>query len=115
MKTLLILLSTLFSLQALANLNRTQAERLLQSRNIQLQSRESAGARLLLGEVTGAGFVIPVDKVELVIAHNRVILKKEIESMDFVPHTLKLTDLSSFRAHGVYFTKEDIQGALISR
>ena len=89
MKTLLISLSMLFSLQALASLSRTQAARLLQERNIQLSARENAGARLLLGEVTGAGLVIPVEKVELVIAQNRVILKKEIESMDFTPHTLK--------------------------
>lgn len=115
MKTLLITFSVLFSFQALANLNRAQAERLLQERNIQLSARENAGARLLLGEVTGAGLVIPVEKVELVIAQNRVILKKEIESMDFAPHTLRLKDLSSFRAHGVYYTREDIQGALISR
>lgn len=115
MKTLLITLSLLFSLQALASMNRTQAERLLLERNIQLSARENAGARLLLGEVTGAGLVIPVEKVELVIAQNRVIFKKEIESMDFAPHTLRLKDLSSFRAHGVYYTREDIQGALISR
>ena len=115
MKTLLISLSLLFSLQALANMNRTQAERLLQERNIQLSVRENAGARLLLGEVTGAGLVVPAEKIEAIIAQNRVILKKEIESMDFAPHTLRLKDLSSFRAHGVYFTKSDIQAALISR
>ncbi len=115
MKTLIIFLSFIISVSAFATINRSQAERLLLERNIQLSTRENSGARLLLGEVTGAGFVIPVEKIELVIAQNRVILRKEIESMDFVPHTLKLQDLSSFRAYGVYFTKEDIQGALISR
>ena len=115
MKTLLFSLSILFSFHTLASINRNQAERLLQERNIQLSYRENAGARLLLGEVTGAGLVIPVEKVELIIAQNKVIFKKEIESMDFVPHTLRLKDLSSFRAHGLYYTRDDIQAALISR
>ncbi len=115
MKTILLLVAFLTSFSVSATLGRPQAERLLQERNISLAASESAGARLLLGEVTGAGFVVPMEKVELVIAQNRVFLRKEIEAVDFVPHTQRLNDLSSFRAKGLYFTRDDIQATLVRR
>lgn len=93
--------------------DRTSAERLLQQRQISLAEQERSGARLLLGEVTGAGFVLPAERVEVVFIRGQAILRSEIESMDFSPATGRLKDLSSFRVRGLYFTREDVRGALV--
>lgn len=112
MKNLLILIAFLICFKALA-LDRASADRLLQQRQLSLQQMERSGARLLLGEVTGAGFVLPADRVQVVFVRGEAILRKEIESMDFSPATGSLKDLSSFRVRGMYFTKEDVRGAIV--
>ncbi len=113
MKTLILFLGLLTAFQALA-MDRTQAERLLQARQLSLRQLEQGGGRLLVGgEVTGAGLVMPTDRVQIVIVQDRVILKREIESMDFSPLTGKLGDLDSFRVGGTYYTREDIRGVVI--
>lgn len=112
MKNFLILIAFVISFSALA-LDRSGADRLLQQRQLSLQQMERSGARLLLGEVTGAGFVLPADRVQVVFVRGEAILRKEIESMDFSPATGSLKDLSSFRVRGMYFTKEDIRGAVV--
>lgn len=112
MKTLLVLVTLLTSLSALA-LDRASAERLLQQRQLSLPQLERSGARLLLGEVTGAGFVLPAERVEVVFVRGQAILRQEIESMDFSPATGRLKDLASFRVGGLYFTRDDVRGALV--
>ena len=94
-------------------LDRVQAERLLQQRQVNLRQLEQGGSKLLLGEVTGAGFVLPADRVQVILLNDRAVVKKEIEGMDFRPVSGKLSDLDSFRAGGTYFTREDIRGVVV--
>jgi hypothetical protein len=108
----LFLLVLVFSFNSFA-FNREQAGRLLEQRQLSLRQLEGQGARLLLGEVTGAGFVIPQERVQVVFLRERAILRHEIESMDFSPFTGKMQDLASFRVHGSYYLKEDIKAVLL--
>ncbi len=112
MKTLIIISTLLLSFSALA-LDRVNAEKLLQQRQLNLRAMEQSGSKLLLGEVTGAGLVLPADRVQVILVEQRAILKKEIESMDFSPVSGKLGDLDSFRVGGSYFTREDIRGVVV--
>lgn len=112
MKALILVMGLLTAFQALA-LDRGQADRLLQERQLSLRQMEQGGNRLLLGEVTGAGLVLPADRVQVVLLQDRAVLKREIESMAFSPVTGKLGDLDSFRVGGTYFTREDIRGVVV--
>jgi hypothetical protein len=112
MKALILCMGLLTAFQALA-LDRTQADRLLQERQLTLRGLEQSGGKLILGEVTGAGLVLPADRLQVVLLQDRAVLKREIESMAFSPVTGKLGDLDSFRVGGTYFTREDIRGVVV--
>jgi hypothetical protein len=106
MKIFLITLLCLFAVLKANALDRVTAQQLLAEKNVSLTSLESNGSQLLLGEITGAGRVIPA-KVEVIFINEEAILKKEIESMD--------QGLSSFRAKGVYFLNTDIKGVILKK
>ncbi|MBY0516828.1 MAG: hypothetical protein K2P81_07975 [Bacteriovoracaceae bacterium] len=106
-----LLVLTLLSLNSFA-IDRNQVNRLLQQRQMTLSQFEQNGSKLVLGEVTGAGLVLPAERVQVLILNDRVVLKREIESMDFAPITGKLSDLDSFRAGGLYFTRQDIKAVI---
>lgn len=112
MKPILVALLFLTSLQLFA-FERDHAERLLDSRQISLINLEQQGNQLLLGEVTGAGRALNAEQIEIIFLHDQVILKKEIEAISFKKKGKLLSDLDSFRAHGLYYTAEDIQAVLI--
>jgi len=112
MKALILFLGLLSAFQALA-LDRQAAERMLQQKQISLRQIEQGGGKLLLGEVTGAGLVLPADRVQAILLADRAILRRELEGMEFNPSTGRLGDLDSFRAGGVYFTREDIRGVVV--
>ena len=112
MKALILFMGLLTAFQALA-LDRVQADRLLQERQLSLRGLEQGGGKLILGEVTGAGLVLPADRLQVVLLQDRAVLKREIESMAFSPVTGKLGDLDSFRVGGTYFTREDIRGVVV--
>lgn len=112
MKALILIAVMIISAKALA-LGRVEAERLIQQRSINLQTLEQNGARLILGEVTGGGRVLPADRVEVILLQDRAVLKREVVSMDFSPVTGRLGDLSSFRVGGLYYTAEDVRGVVV--
>ncbi len=119
MKILSLILSSsftffLFTTESFA-FNRQKAQRLLQAKNLSLEHFEARGGELMLGEVTGAGLVRNASQIQAVFLGDEVILKREIEDMEFNPNTGILRDLSTFRAQGLFFNREEIQGILIKK
>lgn len=109
MKTLLLIVTLLLSVTLHAQeFRRLHAERLLSGRRLSLEQFEQRGSELLLGEVTGAGRTLNIERVEVLFLADQAILKSEIES-------LPQTDLDSFRAHGIYYTVEDIRAVLLKK
>jgi hypothetical protein len=106
----LLLLLNCFESEAF---DRIQAEQLLNQRQIQLRQLEQAGGQLLLGEVTGAGKVIPIERVQILFLDQKALFKKEIESLEFIPRTGALKDLDSFRHEGLYYTGEQVRGVVL--
>ncbi len=117
MKALLLIALMIVTAKAFSQtLSRAEAERLLQQRNVNLQQIESQGGRLILGEVTGGGRVLPADRVQAVIVDGRAVLKREIVSMDFRPASgSQIGQLDSFRVGGVYYTREDVRAVVVGR
>lgn len=112
MKVLLTIVLIMTSLPLLA-FERGHAERLLGKRQLSLQMFEQQGSQLLLGEVTGAGRALNAEQIDIIFMQEQVILKNEIEAITFKKKGKRLADIDSFRAHGLYFTVEDIQAVLI--
>ena len=110
MKSLLLLLF-IFSTNVFA-FEREHVNQLLSKRDLSLQQLERQGHELLLGEVTGAGRIINLNQVQIILLQDRIVLKKEIESISTINHKSGLKDLESFRAFGLYFTREDIKGVI---
>lgn len=110
--TLLFFITLTFNARAF---ERSQAQSLLASRALSLESLERQGGQLFLGEVTGAGRTLNAQQLRVIFMQDRVILKEEVESISFKKQGNKLADIDSFRAHGLYYTAEDIQGVLITK
>lgn len=117
MKALILIFMMAVTAKAFSqNLTRADAERLLQQRNVNLQQVESQGGRLIIGEVTGGGRVVPVERVQAVIVADRAVLKREIISMDFQPSNgNQVGQLDSFRVGGSYYTREDVRAIVVGR
>lgn len=118
MKALILIAVMLVTAKAFSQeaITRASAERLLQQRNVNLQQVEAQGGRLILGEVTGGGRVIPTDRLQVVIVDNRAVLKREIISMDFNPSSgSQIGQLDSFRVGGTYYTRQDVQAVVVGR
>lgn len=109
----LITIALLFSSLTLMAFERGHAERLLGSRQLSLHALEQQGSQLLLGEVTGAGRALNAEQIDVIFTQDQVVLKHEIEAITFKKKGKKLADIDSFRAHGLYYTLEDIQAVLI--
>lgn len=114
MKTFTFLFLILLSLEGLA-FERQDAEQLLNQRNFSLQNFENQGERLLLGEVTGGGKIINLEDVSAIFLEQQVILKKEIESFHTQEETSTLSAVDTFRANGLYFSKEEIKAILLKQ
>jgi hypothetical protein len=108
-----IIFFLLISFQAFSqSVSRNQIESILRSRQIQLSQLEAQGQRLLIGEVTGAGRSLPLNRVQIFITNDQAILSHEIESYD-VKTPAALGNLSSLRSSGVYYLSSDIKAVLI--
>jgi len=113
MKFFIFFFFLLNSLPVLA-ISRQEVETLLRSKNISLRGLEAQGSVLLMGEVTGHGKVIPMDKVEAILTDREVILRHEIESIS--PHGQRsLSTTDSIRGNGRYILTEDVQATILSR
>jgi hypothetical protein len=108
MKVLFFLLLFLSSFSSIA-LTRSGLEGLLKEKGINLTEMEMKGMRVLLGEVTGH---IPFSKVQLLVTEDEVILRSEIDSVDF-NGPQNLGSVVSVRFNGQYVMKRDVKAAII--
>ena len=111
MKSLLLILSLVFSATALAQ-SRGDVERMLSSRGMSLSQLESQGNVLLFGENTGHGKKIQFSQIQVLITRDQAVLKKEIESVSFNGQQT-LDQVESIRFNGQYILKSDVAGAII--
>ncbi len=89
MKKIICLFLVMFSIQSFAQVA-TEVERkivldILAKENISLQSLFDQNKELLIGELTGSGKIIPVEKIEALIHKNGIIFNSNIR--DFNPLT----------------------------
>lgn len=82
---------------------------LLTEKEISLDELQNQGGRVLLGEGSGAGLVMPYQKVLVVITEDEAILKNEILGTDF-NGPMELTNLVSFEVQGAMFFKDQVKG-----
>ena len=114
MKSLILIVLMIASANAMS-MDRGTADQLLLAQGLNLARFEQAGSVLLLGEVTGGGRAVPMDSVQAILLEDRAIIRNQIGAMDFKPASGRLADLDSFRAGGVFFTKEDIRGVVVRK
>lgn len=113
MKSLLLILSLIFSVTALAQ-SRGDVESMLSSRGMSLSQLESQGNVLLFGENTGHGKKIQFSQIQVLITRNQAVLKREIESVSFNGQQT-LDQVESIRFNGQYILKSDVAGAIIKQ
>lgn len=111
MKIFMSLVLFMFMSSAFA-LTRSDVERMLSSKNVSLQGLEASGSVMLLGEVTGHGRSIPLEKVQAILTDKDAILRHEIESVS--PSGVKILGSSdSIRAGGQYILIEDVRATIL--
>jgi hypothetical protein len=122
MKNFLFLLTTLSFIifqnvdaRPIRSLNREAAKELLLKKQIPLEVFEARGSVLMLGEVTGAGFVLRSQNLQAVIANGEVFLAQEISHIDLRPNSRDLRDLSTITIKESSFGLNEIQGILIRK
>ncbi len=113
MKSLLLILSLVFSATALAQ-SRADVEKMLTSRGMSLSQLESQGNVLLFGENTGHGRKIQFSQVQVLITRDQAVLKREIEGVSFNGQPT-LDQVESIRFNGQYILKSDVAGAIIKQ
>ena len=109
--TLIILLTSMLPAWSLT---RSEMEEMLRTKNLSLSSFESRGLQVIMGEVTGHGRQIPMDKLEAIFTDKDVILRREIEATT-PAQARSLSGIDTLRARGQYFLKGDVKATIISR
>lgn len=93
-------------------ITRSDVERLLSHRNVSLKALEASGAQMLMGEVTGHGRAIPVEKIEAILTDNKAILRKDIEGL--IPTGARsLNSVETIRSQGQYILTEDVRATIL--
>lgn len=111
---LLISALFIFSIGFAHALTRSDVERMLAAKNVSLRALEGQGAVMLLGEVTGHGRSVPLEKVEAILTEKDVILSHEIESVS--PNGARnLSQSDSIRAQGQYILREDVKATILRK
>lgn len=99
MKILLTLLLALSSMSSFA-LDRATIDLLLSAKHKSLKEYEAAGAKTLMGEVTGH---IKASNLRVMLTESEAILKEEVESIDG----------ETIRFNGQYILKSDVKAVII--
>lgn len=82
---------------------------LLIQKEISLDQLQGQGAKVLLGEGSGAGLVMPYQKILVVFTDDEAILKQEILGTEFEGSS-ELSNLVSFEIQGALIFKDQVKG-----
>lgn len=109
---LILLLLTLFSFKSFGQkLSIERAKILLEEKNLSIDQLKSSGAKILLGEGSGAGFTTPYQDVLIVLTDGEAILKDEISSPKFEKNA-SLNELISLEIPGAIIYKDQVKGVI---
>lgn len=110
----ILLMSFLFTLSSgfAQELSLDKAKELLARKNVSLSKLNASGAKVLLGEGSGAGLVAPYQKIMVVFTKDQAILKQEILETEF-SGTPMLKNLVSLEAPGTMVFKDQVKGVIL--